>query len=311
MERVRKEFFQSNNGVDKIHFICWEPSGIKVKAVVQIAHGMVEHIERYEEFAKFLNNQGIVVVGNDHLGHGNSVRDNSKYGFFSNKNGDEYLIEDMRSLFIRTKEKYSNVPYILFGHSMGSFLTRKYISKYSDDLDGVVICGTGNKSRATISIGQKVVRFLMKLKGQGYRSKLVDNLAFGGYNKKFEPARTSKDWLSSDPKIVDEYLQDKKCNFIFTLSAYNDLFSVIDFVSKVHNIESIRKSIPVLFIAGNMDPVGNFGEGVKEVYNKFKAAGIRDVSLKLYDGKRHEILNEVDKEVVYKDVVLWIERIIN
>lgn len=308
---VRKEFFQSNNGIDKIHSICWESSKIEVKAVVQIAHGMVEHIERYDEFANFLNNEGIVVVGNDHLGHGNSVRDNNKYGFFSNENGDEYLIEDMRSLFIRTKEKYSNVPYILFGHSMGSFLTRKYISKYSDDLDGVIICGTGNQSRATINIGQKVVRFLIKLKGEEYRSKLVDNLAFGGYNKKFQPARTSKDWLSSDSKMVDEYLQDKKCDFIFTLSAYRDLFSVIDFVSKVHNIESIRKSIPVLFIAGNMDPVGNFGKGVEEVYNKFKSAGIRDVSLKLYDGKRHEILNEVDKEEVYKDVVLWVEHIIN
>ena len=306
---MRDEFyFPSKDGNTEIHTIEWKPVG-EVRAVLQICHGMVEYIRRYDEFAQFLCREGYYVVGNDHLGHGKSIQAKSEYGFFNEKYGNACVLGDMHTLRQRTEKKYPGVPYFMLGHSMGSSLLRQYIQMYGNGLSGAVLMGTvADHKKAALLFGKRLCRVMAAFRGWHYRSKMVDNLVLGAYNKKFKPARTRADWITSDNENLDMYVADPLCSFMFTVNAYYNVFSGMIGIQRKESVYMIPKGLPVLFVSGADDPVGEFGKGVRKIYEKYRAAGIRDVTLRLYTGDRHEILNETDRDQVYKDLLGWFEK---
>lgn len=306
---MRDEFyFPSKDGNTEIHTIEWKPEG-EVRAVLQICHGMVEYIRRYDEFAQFLCGEGYYVVGNDHLGHGKSIQAKSEYGFFNEKYGNACVLGDMHTLRQRTEKKYPGVPYFMLGHSMGSSLLRQYIQMYGNGLSGAVLMGTvADHKKAALLFGKRLCRVMAAFRGWHYRSKMVDNLVLGAYNKIFKPARTRADWITSDNENLDMYVADPLCSFMFTVNAYYNVFSGMIGIQRKESVYMIPKGLPVLFVSGADDPVGEFGKGVRKIYEKYRAAGIRDVTLRLYTGDRHEILNETDRDQVYKDLLGWFEK---
>lgn len=299
---MKNEFYYpSRDGVTQIHAIEWIPEE-EVTAVLQMCHGMVEHIDRYHEFADFMTKHGIYVVGHDHLGHGKSVVSQEKLGFFHETDGNAYVIADIQQLRMQTEKKYPGVPYFIMGHSMGSFLVRQYLGLYSGGLSGAIIMGTGEQPSLVVNAGKLVCKIIAAAKGWDYRSKFVNNLAVGAYEKKMGPA-----WLSKNLENVKKYHEDPLCGFIFTVNAYYHMFSGIAKMNQQEKEGKAAKTLPLLFVAGKDDPVGNYGKGVENVYNKYKKCGYQDVELKLYEEDRHEILNEEDKDVVFQDILTWLE----
>ena len=298
--------YPSGDRVTEIHAVMWIPDG-PVRGILQIAHGMMEFVERYGEFARFLNRHGILAVGNDHLGHGGSVRSEAYYGYFAEKNGNKILLSDMRELQRMTQEKYPNLPCFLLGHSMGSFLARQYLCQYGNYLDGAIICGTAWHSGLEARAGMFLCRLIARGKGWRYRSRLVNRLAIGSFNRKFHPARTPLDWLSSDEEAVDRYRSDPRTQFVFTVNAYEQMFAGLKYLSDSKNLARMPKNLPVLFAAGEEDPVGNFGLGVKKTAVAFRAAGMKNVTCRLYPNDRHEILNERNRREVFQDILGWME----
>ena len=305
---TKREFtFPSTDRKTMIHGIEWIPEQ-EVKAILQIAHGMVEYVDRYHEFAAFLADKGIYVVGHDHLGHGQSVNSEDEYGYFPQPDGNKMVIGDIHKLRKLTEEKYPGVPYFMLGHSMGSFLLRQYLTMHSNGLAGAIIMGTGHQPLMILKAGQFVCKITAFIKGWKYRSELVNSLSFGSFNKKFEPAETPKDWVTSYKPIRDVYVKDPLTSFTFTVGGYYQMFEGMKVLDTKGSVEKIRKDLPVFFVAGADDPVGDFGKGVQRIFEKYKAAGIQDVEIKLYKDDRHEILNETDREVVYEDLYSWIIR---
>lgn len=304
---MRDEFYYpSRDKVTHIHGMEWKPEG-DVKAVLQMCHGMVEYIDRYDEFASYLAGQGYYVVGNDHLGHGKSVQSEAEYGFFHESKGNEYVIGDIHSLRERTREKYKEVPYFILGHSMGSFLLRQYIATYGDGLSGAIIMGTGYKGKCILTAGRGLCRIIALSKGWRYRSELVNKLGIGSYNKRFMPSKSKKDWVTSDTQIRDAYESDPLCSFTFTVNGYYHMFGGMKELTDKEKLEQIPKTLPILFVSGKEDPVGDFGKGVWRVYQQYKNLGIQDMNIKLYKDARHEILNEVERQQVYEDLHRWLE----
>ena len=303
---MRDEFyFPSKDGNTEIHTIEWKPEG-EVKAVLQLSHGMVEYIKRYDEFAEFMCSHGYYVVGNDHLGHGKSVQSKSEYGFFNEKYGNACVIGDMHTLRQRTMKKYPDVPSFTLGNSMGSSLL--YVQMYGNGLAGAMFIGVvADQQRATLQFGRRLCRTLAMFRGWHYKSKLVDRMAVGAYNRKFKNPKTRADWVTSDEEHLEKYISDPLCSFVFTVNAYYSMFTGMLIMEKKESIYMIPKQLPVLFAAGAEDPVGGFGKGVRKVYEKYKAAGIQDISLRLYAGDRHELRNETDREQVYEDLLEWME----
>lgn len=305
---MKKEFYYlSRDGKTQIHAVEWLPED-EPKGVLQICHGMVEYIERYHEFAEYLCRHGYYVTGHDHLGHGKSVKDETEYGYFPKKNGNRCVIGDIHQLRMITSKKYPGVPYLMLGHSMGSFLLRQYLTEHGDGLSGAVIMGTGYQPLAVLEAGQVVCRVTALFKGWKYRSKFVDNLSFGSFNKRFEPGETGREWVTSDSELCRRYVEDPLCMFRFTVGGYYQMFEGMKAVARAGSIAQIPEDLPILFTAGADDPVGAFGRGVMKVYRKYKSAGMRKVAVKLYAGGRHEILNETIREQVYEDLFFWCER---
>lgn len=307
MIREKHFHFTIQGGTVKSHGMCWIPEG-KVRAVVQILHGMSEHIERYREFARFLAERGILVVGHDHLGHGGTAAAVKEFGYFAEKDGNALMIRNIRRVFQLAKERCPDVPYILFGHSMGSFLARQYLCLYGSELDGAVICGTGYQPMAVVRLGMAISRAEAALFGWHYRSYLLRLLSFGSYNTRFRPNRTLFDWLSRDEAVVDRYVRDTRCGFAFTVNGYYNMFLGMSKILRAEDLRRMPQDLPVLFISGEEDPVGGFGKGVRRVERMFREAGMKDVECRLYPEDRHELLNELDKEQVYEDVFQWMER---
>ena len=304
---MRKEEFsyKSTNGKDDIRAVRYIPDG-EVKAILQIAHGMVEFIDRYEGFAAFLTDRGYLVTGNDHLGHGGSVKSKEDWGYFGD-DGYEHVLQDMFELTKITKELYPDKPYYLLGHSMGSFFARNYLTEYGNELNGAIIMGTGLEPSYKIRGGMMICSLIALFKGWRHRSEFVNNMAFGSYNKKFEPARTRADWLSRDEELVDWYVNEEKCSFKFTLNGYYHMFRCI---LNLHNKEALKKipeDLDILFVSGQDDPVGTFGKEVEYSVKTLKDVGLKKIKCKLYPEDRHEILNELDKENVYEDLYRWME----
>lgn len=312
MENIEKEVFHflSKDGRTKMYAVKWLPKYGEVRAVMQISHGMVEFAERYEEFAHYLASRGFLVVGHDHLGHGASVSDESEWGYFTSKKPSETVVADMFQVTRIIQGQYPDCPYFILGHSMGSFLLRRYLTLHSEDVTGAVICGTGSQPDFLTCVGMAVCRFIRLFRGGHYRSKFLEQATFSKPYEQFDKTGTDikRSWLSKNEESVEAYYKDPRCTFLFTVNGYYGLFSTIYYVNQMKNIRNIRKNLPVFFISGEDDPVGNFGEGVKKAYAQYRQAGIRDVKMKLYKNDRHEILQETDREQVFEDVYQWCKK---
>ena len=301
--------FLSSDGKTEIHCEEWLPEGAP-KAVLQIVHGIAEYVHRYNDFAEFLAENGIAVVGEDHLGHGKSVSEGAPHIYFAKKDGWNKVVSDIHSLRKICGEKFSDVPYFMMGHSMGSFLARTYLIKYPGDIDGAIIMGTAQQNGALVVGGKAAATIVGKLFGFDKPHDIITNLAFGGYNKKIENPRTSLDWISANEENVDRYIADPKCGEDATVGLFLDLLGGIEFIKKQENVDKMDVTKPVLFIAGEKDPIGDCGKGVKAAFETFHKAGVKDLTLKLYPNLRHEILNEDCKQEVYEYIYKWLlERI--
>ncbi|MBE6910725.1 MAG: alpha/beta hydrolase [Ruminococcaceae bacterium] len=304
----RKEFyFPSSDGKTSIHAVEWTPDG-EARGVYQIAHGVAEYALRYEPFAEFLADKGFVVVANDHIGHGQSVAEGAAPLYFGEKDGWMHVVDDMHALRNLTAQKYPGLPYFLMGHSMGSFLARTYLIRYPGTVRAAVIMGTGQQPGYMVAGGKLAAAIFGRKSGFDKFDATVDNLAFGAYNKPFEPKRTNYDWLSVNTENVDAYIADPLCGGQATVGLFRDMLGGIGFISKASNLAQMDMSTPVLFISGAMDPVGDLGKGTTKAYESFKKAGVKDVTLKLYPNLRHEILNEKEKDQVRADILAWVEQ---
>ena len=305
MPTFKDFFFNSSTGKNKIHARMCVPD-TEPRAIVQIIHGIAEHIDRYDEFMSFLADNGIIAVGTDHLGHGKSIESEEQTGFFAYDNGWDYVVRDEEVLRLAMHENYPELPIIVFGHSMGSFMTRTLLIRYPDAFNAAIISGTGNQGAALVNGGLFMGNLVTGLKGAHHYSKFLNNLAFGSYNKIYENPKTEYDWLSRDEANVQKYIDDPLCGFIPSCSLFRDMMTGVKFITNKKNLTAMNKDMPVYFMSGDMDPVGECGKGVQKAYNNFLEAGMKDVSIKLYPGGRHEMLNEINKDEVYGDILAWL-----
>ena len=308
MAIVSEYYFPSSNGETLIHVHQWTPTGREIKGVVQIAHGVAEYALRYEGFARYLCEQGFVVVANDHLGHGQSVIDGCPMVYLGDKGSWWHVVDDVEQLRQRMAKVFVGKPYFLFGHSMGSFIARSHLIRYPGKLDGCILCGTGHQSPVMLSGGKLVADKEIKRLGRKAYSVRADQLASGAYNKPFAPNRTKFDWLSVNEANVDAYIADPLCGGETTLGLFREMLGGLSYITKQANINAMDKELPVLFIAGDQDPVGDMGKGVEKARRSFEKAGVKDVGMKLYHGLRHEILNEKSSKFVCQDVLDWLEK---
>jgi len=270
---------------------------------------MVEYIDRYKPFAEYLNNKGYLVVGHSHLGHGASVRSQADWGYFAKKDSSNVLIKDMHTLRTIIQKENAEIPYFMLGHSMGSFLLRRYVTVYHKNLQGAIVMGTGCIPDMLSKSGKLLCSVMSVFFGWKHRSKFVNSLTFSGPYKKFdmEGKDPENNWLCRDPEIVKKYYGEPKCRFVFTLNGFHMLLDTVYYVNQVENVKKTPVNLPIFLVSGQDDPVGDLGEGVKKVHQLYRKAGLKDVTCKLYENDRHEILNELDKEVVYSDIVNWME----
>ena len=305
---MRTDFYYDSCGAGKIHSCRWMPEGTP-KGIVQIVHGIAEFVERYDDFANFLTTHGFVVVAEDHMGHGQSIGGGSTQGFFTG--GWFAAVEDTMQLLKNTMAEFPGIPYILFGHSMGSFMARTILAKYPDSgLAGAVICGTGWQPRFALPVLIAVVEGLCKKKGEQKPDPALHKMIFGGYNNRIKNPRTDFDWLTRDEAIVDNYIAHPLCGFVPACGLLRDMMKGIYYVEQPENLQNMKKHLPVLFIAGEEDPVGPYGKGVEQAHKAFLKAGMVRTSIKLYPDCRHEILNELNRQEVYADVLAWLQQIV-
>lgn len=298
--------FASADGRSTVDARMWMPSDVEPMAIVQLVHGMAEHIDRYADFAQFLTRAGFGVCAENHIGHGATAPSAAELGHMS-PDGKRILIADVHALRTSMQQAYPNVPYFLFGHSMGSFITRAYLARHGEGLHGAVICGTGNQPLALSKAGHALAMLLCRVKGADYRSTLLDSMGAGGFARAIENPRTPLDWISTDPLVVDAYLADEMCGQMFSVGAYATLTSLTAEVVTLECARKVPASLPLFFIAGAQDPVGDCGKGVQAAADLARRAGSQDVRLTLYEGMRHEILNEPEKARVYQDVLAWLK----
>lgn len=311
MTKMTDFTFLSTDGKTTLHGISWLPEDREIVAVLQIAHGVAEYIARYDCFARFLNEQGIAVFGHDHLGHGLSLPEGGTPVYFGEGNSWNTVVDDMYRLHLRIKEQFPDTPLFLMGHSMGSFLTRTYLIRYSGTVRGTIIMGTGWQNKATVTAGLLIAKTIARARGENSSSDFVTSLAFGAYNKAFSPIRTAFDWLSADEENVDNYIADPLCGQDTTVGLFREMLTGIRFNQKNTNLQKMDKNCPVLLISGKDDPVGSMGKGVQQTYDAFRSNGIKDVTLKLYDGLRHELLNEkAQRNTIFADIYAWLSQYI-
>ncbi len=294
----------------EIHGTRWFPQSETVKAILIINHGMAEHIRRYGDFARYLNSKGIGVIGEDHRGHGLTAKDEDNLGFFTDDFGWQCVIQDIRDLHLMIRQEFPGVPVIMFGHSMGSFLTRFYLKEFGDDLAGAIISGTGYTPGYLSALGSFIASTEILLKGPRHRSKVLDSMSFGRFNKPYENEKDSTgfEWLSRDRKQVEKYYKDPLCGFICTSSHFRDLFTGLKVINQINAFQKTPDNLPLLLISGEDDPVGDRGKGVEKVHSLYKKGGIRDITVNLVPGARHECLNEINKNEVYTYLTDWMEK---
>lgn len=301
---MRTDFYFDSCGAGQIHCCRWSPEG-EVKAVLQIVHGIAEFVERYDAFANYLNSLGYLVVAEDHMGHGKSINGEGIQGYFHG--GWFSAVDDTYRLLKDTKAEYPDVPYILFGHSMGSFMARTILCKYPDSgIAAAIICGTGWQPTFALPALIKVVEGICRKTGETKPNEKLQGMVFGSYNGKVEHPRTPYDWLTRDAKIVDDYVAHPLCGFTASCGLLREMMKGIYYIQQPKNLANMRKDLPVFFIAGGDDPVGSYGKGIHQAAEAFRKAGMTDVSVRIYPLCRHEILNEINKEEIFEDVSQWV-----
>ncbi len=289
--------FPSASGLCDVNFYIYTPE--KPKAVLMLSHGMCEYVERYEEFAKFLCDRDIALAGNDHIGHGNSIKDDEMLGFFGQERGYINMVRDLHRMKAVLDEKFPNLPHFLMGHSMGSFLARIYLSKYRDRWNGAIFTGTAGGLTGSAPLRQ-VMDGLEHNRGDYYRPR-VGSAIFEIFNRKIDERRTPNDWLSRDDKNIDKYISDPKCNFTFTVSGFRDLLNALLCCNSKPVIENTPTDIPLLFLSGTMDAIGDYGSGVRKAVSKYVLHGC-DVNIKMYRDARHELIFELNRDEVMRDI---------
>lgn len=303
MVEKREFLVPSSDGIHNLSGVVYLPCG-EIKGLFCVIHGMTEHIARYDRFLSDMATEGWISFGYDHLGHGKTVNDDSELGFIAKKRGWELLARDVKAYSDAVRAEFGNedMPLCLMGHSMGSFVSRLAAQRFVKP-QYLIIMGTGGANPAA-GIGLALIGFIKLFKGDKHVSRLVDSIAFGSYNKRFGEGSPddSKLWLTNDEDVRRAYYADPYCSFKFTVSAMGDLIRLIKYTNCSKWYRGMQKTLPVLLVSGKEDPVGNYGKGVKEVESKLGKQGI-DVRCKLYEGARHEILNDFTYETVRNDIV--------
>lgn len=320
----RTEFaFDSADGKSQVRAVLWVPltmertdsaSGepelgcFKPRGVVQLIHGMAEHIDRYDDFARFLADAGYLVAGHDHIGHGETAGTPKRRGVIDAEGGANAMIEDAQTLRLLVSQQVApGTPYFMFGHSMGSLVLRSYLPRFGQGLAGAVICGTANEATAVSRTGNLAARAIAAVRGDDYRSSLLHALADGAYSRAIKNARTPFDWLSRDPAVADAFMADERAGFMFGAGAYAALTELAWRANAPATYRDTPHDLPLLFVSGDADPVGKCGKGVAKAAESMEKAGAEDITLRLFPAMRHEILNELGKEEVYDFILEWIE----
>ncbi len=299
--------FPSSDGVHQVSARWWRPGEGAPRAVLQLVHGISEYIGRYDPFARYLAERGWAVTGHDHLGHGHTAKDPAEYGWFADRDGWRYVLRDTRQLRLLAGKEYPGLPCFILGHSMGSFVTRGYLLAYPGTVDGAVLSGTGQEPAAAVGAAKAISGLLTRTMGPRARSRLINRLSLGAYNSQFKPNRTSADWICRDTAVVDAYVADPLCRFLPSVSMYHDMMTGLQMLVKPEYLKRLDRDTPVYFFAGDQDPVGSNGAGVQKVAGLFRQYGVRDVTVRLYPGGRHEMLNETNREEVFADTLAWLE----
>ena len=296
----------------KVVWHQWTPDG-EVKACLLLSHGMVEHATRYERFAKRLTDKGFAFYAEDHRGHGETGKLAEQEGtgmmaHLADKDGFFRVVDDIHEEALRLREMYPNKKLFLLGHSFGSFVTQCFIEKYGECLDGVIICGSAGPRLAMTRTAKVIGKIIKFFTGKHHYSKFIDNVSFGSYLAKIDDKWSDKAWLSRDKNEVQKYIDDPLCGMVCTTSFYCDMFTGLCWIHTKKHMKMIPTKLPVFIIAGAEDPVGNYGKSVTDLYNIYKNNGIADLNMKLYDGARHELFNELQHEEVETDVINFIEK---
>ena len=291
---------------DRLFVRQWLPP--QPVAVVQVVHGMAEHSGRYGRFASFLNEQGIAVYAHDHRGHGYTAGSPERIGFFAPECGWELVVQDIRLLHQEIARRHPGLPVVLFGHSMGSFLSREFASRWGEDLAGLVLSGTATPPKTMLLGGLALARLQMALRGKRARSRLLDRLTFGRYNASVKHHRTGYDWISRDDAQVDDYAHCPWCGGVFTTAFFRDLFTGLLRLHGAEHLAGLPAALPVLLIAGDNDPVGNRGRDVRDLFFCYRSIGLRDVQMRLFEGARHSLLHETNADEVQQVVLAWLRR---
>lgn len=293
-------------GIDKheIGMTLWENVD-EPKAVLQVFHGMAEHIKRYDAFARYLNFLGLIVVGHDHRGHGDSKRVNLPYGYLG-ESGFDKVVEEGHMVTSYIKKKYPGLPIVLFAHSFGSFVAQKYICRYGQDIQALILSGSAMKKGIDIHLAYGIAKAQVMVYDDHKPGKLLDKLSFGAFNKRINNPKTAFDWLSSDPGSVDKYIKDPRCGQVSPLNFYSEFLGGLKGLYKTQALEAVPKNLPLLIVSGQDDPVGGYGKSLHKLRAMYNDLGLVDVTLNLYDGGRHELLNEVKAQEVFEDLGRWI-----
>ena len=295
----------SSDGIHELYAEIYEPKDTPVLGVVQLLHGMVDHVGRYRALAEFLCERGYVFAGHCHLGHGKSAKDSSELGFFAKRNGARLVLTDASLMNALLHERYEGLPIVMMGHSMGSYIARIYAANYPGTIDGLVIHATGGPS-VVVGLGRTLVHVMSAVRGPRHRSKLMKKLANLGYNSKFPKEEGPAAWLTRDNAAARAKAEDEYASFAFTLSAYGDLFRFVGGANSGKCFDAHPKALPTLIVSGDMDPLGDFGRGVRRVYSELKKRGVSDLTLKIYEGARHELFNEINREEIFADIAAWL-----
>ncbi len=307
MSEVNKNVikFPSTNKKNTLVGYIYSSNDIVPKAVLMISHGMCEYIERYDDFANYMVQNNFIVCGYDHLGHGKSSDEEGGCdGYFGENDGIITTLDDMKCFYNDIKARYPDLPFVLLGHSMGSFFSRLYVAKNKNDIDAFIISGTAGPNPMGAP-GIFLTKMIKNAKGDKHRSAFIHNLVFKQYTSKLQNPKTQYDWLSRDEQIVYNYSVDKKCTYVFTVNGFLTLFNVLQLSNSQKTIDNTNKNMPMLVISGKEDAVGNYGKGPRYLYNELKNKGAKNIELKLYDDARHEMLNELNKEEAYKYILNW------
>jgi alpha-beta hydrolase superfamily lysophospholipase len=306
---MKKEFlFSTDDGAFSLRTVCWLPDDQPPRAVMQIVHGIYEYMDRYDDFATFLSQYGIIVVGCDLPGHGHTAKGRFELGQFAEENGWRAVSSALNELAESFKKACPNVPFYLFGHSMGSFLVRTMLIQYPNLSEGAILSGTGHPPDRLLGFGRLIIRLAVRFLGPNARSKYIQRLVMGSYNRQFAPNRTSADWLSRDEEMVDRFCADSLTSFLPTVSLFRDLTDGLSYIRNPDKLTTMKKNLPLYFFSGEQDPVGENGSGIHRAVQSLEQVGCHNIQVKLYPEGRHEMLNEINRQEVFGDVLTWLNK---